>query len=162
MRLHRIGVFLPPWLPMAAVGPYPTLFTLASSALKTFSVFVATIGGIVSVTLSRPHPITGGKAAVNRYHFCAAQLPTLHNGVRTFLPAVVSTWQSSLLHLVVNTSPEECVCEVETTAGRSPDTSRNKIIIARISFSVNQSLGNLSRSIRATLSSVIPAKAGIQ
>ena len=54
MRLHRIGVFLPLWLPIAAVGSYPTLFTFASSALKTFSVFVATIGGMVSVTLSRP------------------------------------------------------------------------------------------------------------
>ena len=54
VRLHRIGVFLSLWLPTATVGSYPTLFTFASSALKTFSVFVATIGGIVSVTLSRP------------------------------------------------------------------------------------------------------------
>jgi len=68
--LHRIGVFLSQWLPVATVGSYPTLFTLASRPvffagrsslteaskhfiIKTFSVFMMTISGMVSVTLSR-------------------------------------------------------------------------------------------------------------
>ena len=40
-------------LPMHPVSSYLTLFTLASFVQKTFRVFQATIGGMVSVTLSR-------------------------------------------------------------------------------------------------------------
>ena len=48
--LHRIGVFHRTLLPTYAVSFYLTLFTLASFVSKTFRVFAATIGGMVSVT----------------------------------------------------------------------------------------------------------------
>ena len=51
--LHRIGVFLYALLPARTVGFYPTLFTLTSFIPETFKVSTMTIGGIVSVTLSR-------------------------------------------------------------------------------------------------------------
>lgn len=67
ITLHRIGVFHRVLLPVRAVSFYfylaeaklipreggLTLFTLTSSTIKTFRVFLMTIGGIVSVTLSR-------------------------------------------------------------------------------------------------------------